>query len=126
MNFELSGRIIETGETKTFSEKFRKREFVIEKTTSTPTNEFTDYIKFQLVNNNCDLLNPYKPGDEVTVSFNIKGNKWEKEGKTSYFTNLDAWRIEGSGSPAQPTDHAADPGPGADDAPPADTDDLPF
>jgi len=28
------------------------------------------------------------------VYFNIKGSKWEKEGKVNYITNLDAWRIE--------------------------------
>jgi hypothetical protein len=33
-------------------------------------------------------------GDEIKVHFNIKGTKWEKEGKINYFTNLDAWRIE--------------------------------
>ena len=26
--------------------------------------------------------------------FNIKGSKWEKDGKVNYITNLDAWRIE--------------------------------
>ena len=33
-------------------------------------------------------------GDEIKVHFNIKGTKWEKDGRTSYFSNLDAWRIE--------------------------------
>ena len=28
------------------------------------------------------------------MHFNIKGTKWEKDGKVSYFTNLDAWRVE--------------------------------
>ena len=27
--------------------------------------------------------------------FNLRGNKWEKEGKVNYFTNLDVWKIEG-------------------------------
>jgi hypothetical protein len=33
-------------------------------------------------------------GDDIKVYFNIKGSKWEKDGKTNYITNLDAWRIE--------------------------------
>jgi hypothetical protein len=33
-------------------------------------------------------------GDEIKVYFNIKGSKWEKDGKVNYITNLDAWRIE--------------------------------
>ena len=32
--------------------------------------------------------------EEVKISFNIRGRKWEKDGKVSYFTNLEAWRIE--------------------------------
>ena len=30
----------------------------------------------------------------MKVSFNIKGNKWERDGKVNYITNLDAWRME--------------------------------
>jgi hypothetical protein len=33
-------------------------------------------------------------GDEIKIYFNIKGSKWEKDGKVNYITNLDAWRIE--------------------------------
>jgi hypothetical protein len=33
-------------------------------------------------------------GDEVKVQFNIKGSRWEKDGRTNYITNLDAWRME--------------------------------
>jgi hypothetical protein len=33
-------------------------------------------------------------GDEVKISFNIKGTKWMKDGRENYITNLDAWRIE--------------------------------
>lgn len=34
-----------------------------------------------------------KKGDKVEVSFNIKCREWTKDGKTSYFTNLDAWKV---------------------------------
>jgi hypothetical protein len=33
-------------------------------------------------------------GDDVKVSFNIKGTKWMKDGRENYITNLDAWRME--------------------------------
>ena len=32
--------------------------------------------------------------EEVKIWFNLKGNKWERDGKINYFTNLDAWKIE--------------------------------
>ena len=38
----------------------------------------------------------------IKVSFNIKGNKWEKDGKISYFNNLDAWKFEKLGVPTEP------------------------
>jgi len=56
----------------------------------------TDYVKFQSTGDKCDILNRYSTGDIATVHFNIRGNRWEKDGKVSYFTNLDAWRIESS------------------------------
>ena len=48
----------------------------------------------QLVQNKCDIIDRFKEGDTVRVSFNIKGNKWERDGKVNYITNLDAWRVE--------------------------------
>ncbi len=39
-----------------------------------------------------------KKGIAIKVSFNIKGNRWEKDGKVNYITNLDAWKIESGGA----------------------------
>ena len=36
-----------------------------------------------------------KLGQDVEVSYNIKCNAWTKDGKTSYFTSLDAWKVFG-------------------------------
>jgi hypothetical protein len=55
---------------------------------------FIDYIKFQLVQDKCDLINESFINEEVKVWFNLKGNRWERDGKVNYFTNLDAWKIE--------------------------------
>ena len=55
----------------------------------------------QLVQNKCDIIDRFKEGEQVRVSFNIKGNKWERDGKVNYITNLDAWRVEAaSAAPA--------------------------
>ena len=34
------------------------------------------------------------------MNFNIRGRKWEKDGKVNYFSNLEAWRIEKVGGAA--------------------------
>jgi hypothetical protein len=51
-------------------------------------------VKFQCVQEKTNIIDRVNTGDEVKVYFNIKGSKWEKEGRTNYITNLDAWRIE--------------------------------
>lgn len=131
MAFELSGKLIEKFDTQQVSEKFKKREFVVEKEENNGGMVFTEIIKFQLVQDKCGLLDPFALHDELKVSFNIKGSRWEKEGRVSYFTNLDAWRIEkigaeGTGSAASTGDTpfpSEEPSFASDSD---DSDDLPF
>ena len=94
MPYELSGKLLELFPTQEVSASFKKREFVVEKSETASDRVFTDTIKFQLIQDRCALLDAYKVGDEVKVTFNIKGSKWEKEGRTSYFVNLDVWKME--------------------------------
>ena len=94
MAFEITGKIIEVLPVNQVSDKFRKREFVIEKKDTGGSAVFIDYIKFQLVQDKCDLINESFLNEEVRIWFNLKGNKWERDGKINYFTNLDAWKIE--------------------------------
>lgn len=94
MSFEINGKLYEKYDTVSVSDKFRKREFVIEKTEATNAGEFTELIKFQLTQDRCDALDRFNVNEDVKISFNIRGRKWEKDGKVSYFTNLEAWRIE--------------------------------
>jgi len=98
MAFEITGKIIDISPVNQVSDKFRKREFVIEKKESGGAAVFIDYIKFQLVQDKCDLLNESYLNEEVKIWFNLKGNRWEREGKVNYFTNLDAWKIERTSS----------------------------
>jgi len=101
MAFEISGKVIDISPVNQVSDKFKKREFVIEKKEAGGSAVFIDYVKFQLIQDKCDLINESFLNEEVKIWFNLKGNKWERDGKISYFTNLDAWKIEktSSGSP---------------------------
>jgi hypothetical protein len=95
MSYEISGRLAEKFETQKVSDKFQKREFVLEiKSSGTSGYEFVDFIKFQSTQEKCSLLDQFTIDDMVKVSFNLRGRKWEKDGQVSYFTNLEAWRIE--------------------------------
>ena len=95
MSFEINGRLAEKFETQKVSDRFQKREFVLEiKSTGNTGYEFVDFIKFQATQDRCSLLDQFNVDDTVKVSFNLRGRKWEKDGQVSYFTNLEAWRVE--------------------------------
>ena len=96
MAFEITGKVIDISPVNQVSDKFKKREFVIEKKETGGAAVFIDYIKFQLIQDKCDLINESYLNEEVKIWFNLKGNKWERDGKINYFTNLDAWKIEKS------------------------------
>jgi hypothetical protein len=126
MAFEITGKVVDILPVNQVSDKFKKREFVVEKKETGGAAVFIDYIKFQLIQDKCDLINESFLNEEVKVSFNLKGNKWERDGKVNYFTNLDAWKIERL-SPST-RDQSAAPRPTLDDVPSEidDLGDLPF
>lgn len=95
MKFELSGKLEVIFDTVQRSSTFKTREFVVKTTEEGTGRTFESFIKFQCVQDRTDMLDKFKVGDEVKVYFNIRGTKWEKDGRTNYITNLDAWRLEG-------------------------------
>jgi hypothetical protein len=126
MAFEITGKVIDISPVNQVSDKFKKREFVIEKKEAGGAAVFIDYIKFQLIQDKCDLINESYLNEDVKIWFNIKGNKWERDGKINYFTNLDAWKLEKISSSAR--DQNAPSHITLEDIPPENDDlsDLPF
>ncbi len=94
MSYELTGKLIAKYDTVQRTESFKTREFAIEKTDDIGGRTIVNYAKFQAVQDKTEIIDKVNIGDTVKVYFNIKGSKWEKDGKTNYITNLDAWRIE--------------------------------
>ncbi|UZR95072.1 DUF3127 domain-containing protein [Chondrinema litorale] len=89
MSFEVKGKLVEIYDENQVTDKFKKREFVLE----VQDGMYSEFVKMQLLQDKCDLINAFKVGDEINVSFNLKGRPYTRDGKTTYFTNLDAWRI---------------------------------
>ena len=127
MAFEIIGKLIAKFDVVQRSETFKTREFVIENSEDSNGRVFTSYIKFQCVQDKTAMPDRFNVGDEVKVQFNIKGTKWEKDGKVNYITNLDAWRME-SVKLGQQHDAAAPDQVNYNDIPPPsdNNDDLPF
>ncbi len=94
MSYELAGKLVAKFDIVQRTESFKTREFVIEKTDDIQGRTVTNYVKFQCVQDKTAIVDRVNVGENVKVYFNIKGSKWEKDGKTNYITNLDAWRIE--------------------------------
>ncbi len=111
MSLNISGSILEISEVQQIKETFKKREFVLE---VTENPQYPEFIKFELIQDKCAILDAHKVGDKINVQFNLKGRKWtDREGKVVYFNSLQAWKIglEGSQSqtPASPSTPAAAP-----------------
>ena len=94
MAYEIEGKLISKSDTLQRTESFRVREFVIEKTDDIGGRTVTNYVKFQCTQDRTQMVDRFNIGEMVKIHFNIKGSKWEKDGKTNYITNLDAWRME--------------------------------
>lgn len=123
MSYEVTGTVKAVMDLQTFDSGFTKREFVI-----TTKEQYPQDLKFELVKDRTSLIDNYKQGDDVKVSFNIRGNEYNGR----YYVNLGAWRIETNTPVSAPP--PLDPVPSATQAPPAPTsapplpedDDLPF
>ena len=88
---KTTGKIFKIFDTVQVTEKFCKREFVLEL-----EGKYPEFVKFQMVQDKCEWLDKYVEQEMVTVFFNIKGKPYtNKEGVQVFFTNLDCWKIEG-------------------------------
>lgn len=96
---EIQGKITSIGEVRQVSDKFKTRDVIVEYSDSNP--EFANPIKFELVQDKVDIIDPYKVGDTVGVHFNLRGRAFTgKDGKTTYFNSLVIWRLTaGEGQP---------------------------
>lgn len=125
MNYEITGTLLEKYDAVQVTDRFRKREFVLERRESVGANEFIETIKFQLTQDKCEAIENIAVGQQIKVVFNIRGRRWEKNGQVSYFNNLEAWRVEPLQQQAAPSNIA--PPPAMDEIPPeGPSDDLPF
>lgn len=93
-SFTVTGQILLIGDVVEINTKsstvFKKRDLVVQ----IIDGEYPQQIKFQMVQKNCEKADGFKVGDDVIVHFTLRGKGYEKDGATTYFTNLDAWRLE--------------------------------
>ena len=92
MGIEATGKLHTIFETKQVSERFSKREFVVE---MTDNPKYPQVVLFQLTGDRCAQLDGFSVGDEVRLDFSLRGREWRSpSGEVKYFNSLDCWKVE--------------------------------
>jgi hypothetical protein len=127
MNMQIQGKIHATFDAAQVTERFRKREFVLE---LEGTSRYPQYVMFQLTGDRCEALDGFDTGHEVAVEFSLRGREWTSpKGEIRFFNSLEVWSIDRvSEGAASGSGGSSAAGPAASDAPPppTDDDDIPF
>ena len=122
MNMQAQGKIHALFDAEQVTERFRKREFVLELDAD---SRYPQYLMFQLTGDRCEALEGCAKGDEVKVEFSLRRREWTSpKGEVRYFNSLETWSIDRVGDAP-----AADaPGGMFEDGapPPTDDDEIPF
>ena len=92
MGIEATGKLHTIFETKQVSERFSKREFVVE---MSDNPKYPQVVLFQLTGDRCTQLDGLNVGDQVTIDFSLRGREWKSpSGEVKYFNSLDVWKVE--------------------------------
>lgn len=91
MGFHVTGRLHRIFDAEQKTERFRKRDFVLE----IADGRFPQFVQFQLTGDRCEAIDTYRENDEVRVEFSLRGREWKSpKGETRFFNSLDVWTIE--------------------------------
>lgn len=90
MAYDLTGKIKLIQEAKTFDSGFTKREMVV----IVEDGRYPQEINLEFVQDKVSLLDDLQPGQDVTVTFDIRGREYNGR----YFNNLQGWKITSPGA----------------------------
>ena len=94
MSLEVTGKLHKLFEMQQVTERFNKREFVLEL-----EGKYPQLVLFQLTGKRCGDLDAFRVGDEVHVVFALRGREWKsRQGDVRYFNSLDVLKLEAAGA----------------------------
>ena len=103
MSYESTGFIKSIGEIQSFGSKgFKKCEVIL----SIPDGKYPQTISFEFQGDRSELPEKFKEGDEVQISFDLKGRLHEASGRN--YNTLNAWKMTSLGGPVGRTATTAD------------------
>lgn len=124
MNMQVQGKIHATFDAEQVTQRFRKREFVLE---LDGDSRYPQYVMFQLTGDRCEMLDGFKKGEDVRVEFSLRGREWTSpKGDVRYFNSLETWSLDRVGDGAAGGGADAPGMFGDEPPPPSDDDDIPF
>ena len=95
MAYDLTGKIKLIQDAKTFDSGFTKREMVV----TVEDGKYPQEINIEFVQDKVALLESLQIGQEVTVTFDIRGREYNGR----YFNNLQGWKIVAIGGESTAT-----------------------
>ena len=112
----ITGKILRISHTvqipsKDGSKTYPKREVVLDATRYdryTGERGYDNFPAFEFGGEKCAELDSYQQGQVVTISFDLQGRRWEKDGEVKYITTVRGYKIEAwRGQQQQPATGAA-------------------
>lgn len=94
-SYTLQCAIKEIGVVTTVGESLKKREILVGFVSGAGKEQT---CKFEMLGDKTALVDNYKPGDVVTLHFNLEGREY----KDTAFNSLKVWRVEGNNQSSPP------------------------
>jgi hypothetical protein len=116
--YDLTGKIKLIQEAKTFNSGFTKREMVV----IVEDGKYPQEINIEFVQDKVALLDDLQAGQEVTVTFDIRGREYNGR----YFNNLQGWKVVAGAGQSPSTTEAQSPAPPFPSPSDSYDDDIPF
>jgi hypothetical protein len=116
--YDLTGKIKIIQEAKTFDSGFTKREMVV----IVEDGKYPQEINIEFVQDKINLLDDLQVGQEVTVTFDIRGREYNGR----YFNNLQGWKIATLGDQSAANTEGQSSISQSDAPPDFDDNDIPF
>ena len=91
MRFELNGKLHQISPTQVISEKFSKREMVVE----CENGNYTEFIRCEVINDNIKPLNNAQTGWHISAKCSLKGRYYnKKDGTQGLINSIQAYSVE--------------------------------
>ena len=86
----IQGTVVRKSETVQVSDRFKKREIVIE---HFENPDYKERSLFEFVQNNVEKLDGVGVGDRVEITFNLRGREYQRGDEVKVFNTLTGWKI---------------------------------